>query len=171
MSLCEIRDVEPADAAPLTDIFNHYIEHAHSSFDEAPVSVESIANWVGFYGAEGQHRLLVAVEAGTVVGYASGSAYRAPHLAFRHTIEVSIQLAPGVRGRGIGTQLYAGLFDALQDQPIHRALAGVALPNPASVALHRRFGFREVGVFNEYAIKNGGYISSAWMEKAMNGEW
>ncbi|EEX92101.1 phosphinothricin N-acetyltransferase [Vibrio orientalis CIP 102891 = ATCC 33934] len=47
-------------------------------------------------------------------------------------------------------------------------LSGIALPNDASVALHKRFGFREIGVFNEYAKKNGQYISSVWLEKALD---
>jgi phosphinothricin acetyltransferase len=49
------------------------------------------------------------------------------------------------------------------------ALAGIALPNDASVALHRKFGFTEVGVFEEYAIKNGTYVSSVWMQLQLSG--
>jgi phosphinothricin acetyltransferase len=59
------------------------------------------------------------------------------------------------------------LFDTLALEPsVHVALAGIALPNDASVALHRKHGFTEVGTFREYAIKNGRYISSVWMQRA-----
>ncbi|MEZ9363362.1 N-acetyltransferase family protein [Vibrio sp. 10N.286.49.E11] len=60
------------------------------------------------------------------------------------------------------------LFASISDYDVHRVVSGVALPNEASIALHKRFGFREVGVLNEYAKKNGQYISSMWLEKALN---
>jgi phosphinothricin acetyltransferase len=60
------------------------------------------------------------------------------------------------------------LFSSIRIHDIHRALSGVALPNDASVALHKSFDFREVGVFKEYAKKNGQYISSMWLEKVFN---
>ena len=66
----------------------------------------------------------------------------------------------------MSTALYRALFDSLALEPsVHVALAGIALPKNASVALHRKFGFTEVGTFREYAIKNGLYISSVWMQR------
>ena len=64
--------------------------------------------------------------------------------------------APEAVGRGIGTRLYAGLFEALRAEDIHRFVAVYALPNAATDALHRRFGFRVVGVFSENGRKFGG---------------
>ena len=82
------------------------------------------------------------------------------------TVEVSIALDVSSRGQGVGTALYRALFDSLDLEPsVHVALAGIALPNDASVALHRKYGFTEVGTFREYAIKNGQYISSVWMQR------
>jgi len=78
---------------------------------------------------------------------------------------VGVYLDPAVLGQGIGSALYAVLFGALLKEDIHVALAGIALQNDASVALHRKFGFTDVGVFHEYAIKNGRYIDSLWMER------
>ena len=68
------------------------------------------------------------------------------------------------RGQGVGTVLYRALLRCLADEPVHVALAGIVLPNDASVALHRKLGFTEVGIFHEYAVKNGQYLSSIWME-------
>jgi phosphinothricin acetyltransferase len=78
-------------------------------------------------------------------------------------------VAPDASGRGVGSELYERLFADLAGLGLHRAVVGIALPNEASVRLHARFGFRPVGVFDEYACKNGRLISSQWMERAMEG--
>lgn len=89
------------------------------------------------------------------------------HEAFRETVEVSVALRESSRGQGIGTLLYSSLFESLVGEPVHVALAGIALPNDASVALHRRFGFQDVGVFREYAVKNHERISSLRMQRLL----
>lgn len=72
-------------------------------------------------------------------------------------MEVTVYLDEHAKGKGVGSSLYNRLFTALKIQNVHRALSGIAL--------HKRFGFREVGIFNEYAKKDGHYISSVWLEK------
>jgi phosphinothricin acetyltransferase len=98
------------------------------------------------------------------MGYAGSQRYRR-HEAFSETVEVTIALQAGCRGQGVGTALYRELFSCLAGEKIHVALAGIALPNDASVALHRKFGFTDVGTFCEYAVKDGQYISSLWMQR------
>jgi phosphinothricin acetyltransferase len=71
-------------------------------------------------------------------------------------------------GRGIGTRLYEGLFEALLSEDIHRIVAGVSLPNPGSIALHQRFGFRPVGVFSSVGRKFDRYWDVAWFERPLN---
>lgn len=83
-------------------------------------------------------------------------------------MEFGIYLTGKARGKGVGKKLYAALFEALKGEKVHLVVAGVALPNPASVALHKSMGFSEVGVFDEYAQKNGKYISSMWFQKRVN---
>ena len=78
---------------------------------------------------------------------------------------MSIALDARSRGQGVGTALYRALLGALAGEPVHVALAGIIVPNDASVALHRKLGFTEVGTFHEYAVKNGQYLSSLWMER------
>ena len=99
-----------------------------------------------------------------MVGYACSQPYRG-HEAFRETVEFSVALDAGCRSRGVGTSLYRALFDSVAQEPIHVVVVGIAMPNDASVALHRKFGFTEVGTFHEYATKNGQYISSLWMQR------
>jgi phosphinothricin acetyltransferase len=68
-------------------------------------------------------------------------------------------------GKGIGNRLYAELFERLKGEDIHRFVAGYALPNAATEALHRRFGFTVVGVFNENGRKFGKYWDVCWVER------
>jgi phosphinothricin acetyltransferase len=83
-------------------------------------------------------------------------------------VETSIYLAPGATGRGLGTRLYSALFAALEGEDIHRAYAGVTLPNDASLRIHERFGFRQVGVYEEVGRKFGTYYDVAWLEKRLH---
>jgi phosphinothricin acetyltransferase len=153
------------DLAGIVGILNYSAANSIAHFDTRPVSVAERRDWFGQFSATGPYRLVVARGGDQVLGYACSQRYR-DHVAFRETVEVSIALDAGSRGRGVGTALYRALFDSLVLEPaVHVALAGIALPNDASVALHRKFGFTEVGTFREYAIKNGQYISSVWMQR------
>ena len=71
-------------------------------------------------------------------------------------------------GKGIGSQLYHSLFKILAEEDIHLAVVGIALPNDSSIALHQKFGFKQVGVFDEYAYVAGKYYSSIWLQKRLN---
>jgi phosphinothricin acetyltransferase len=153
------------DLPAIVGILNYAAANSIAQFDTRPVSVGERSEWFGRFSAGGPYRLLVARCGDQVLGYACSQRYR-DHEAFRETVEVSIALDVSSRGQGVGTALYRELFDSLAAEPsVHVVLAGIALPNDASVALHRKFGFTEVGTFREYAIKNGQYISSVWMQR------
>lgn len=166
MSEILIRPARRDDLPALVGIYNHYVANGHANFTTEQQTVASRSAWFDGY-AGGPHRLLVAQAENRVVGYAGSARYR-PAPAFDHTVETSVYLHPDERGRGTGSRLYAALLDALAGEPVHLAVAGVALPNAASVALHRRHGFREVGTFEEYARKRGVWISSTWFQRPMN---
>ena len=101
-----------------------------------------------------------------MVGYASSSQFRGKQ-AYATSIETSVYCRPGFSGLGIGSQLYAALFDAVRDQDLHRAYAGITIPNAASEAVHRRFGFTDLGVYHEVGRKLGKYWDVLWMEKKL----
>ena len=161
-----VRPARRSDLPQLVAIYNHYIEHSAATFDTEPVSVESRVPWFDSFSAVGPYRLLVACEGERVIGCASASSYRA-HPAFSQTVEFGIYLDPQFRGGGVGSALYESLLDQVSSEELHLAVAGIALPNDASVALHRKFGFTDVGVFEEYATKHGAYISSLWMQRRL----
>ncbi|MBD8513673.1 N-acetyltransferase [Photobacterium sp. CAU 1568] len=148
----------------ITAIFNHYIEHTNARFETEPMTLGNRNEWFTQFRPDSPHQLFVALENHQVMGFACSQPYR-PSAAFAETVEVSIYLHPDAKGQGLGSALMKTLLDALATQPVHCALSGIALPNEASVALHQKFGFREVGVFHDYARKQGEYISSLWMEK------
>jgi phosphinothricin acetyltransferase len=160
----EVRAAREEDLPAINDLYNHYIVNTAITFDIEPWSLEQRREWFGHYKETGRHRVLVAVEDGQVAGYASSSRFR-PKAAYETSVESSVYLTPGLTGRGIGAALYRRLFEVLEGEAVHRVLAGITLPNPASLGLHQRFGFRPVGVFDEVGCKHERYWSVQWMEK------
>jgi len=140
------------DLPALTDIYNHYVVHTAITFDLRPFAPVERRAWFDDHATSGRHRLIVAVDVdGTVLGYATTSRWR-PKAAYDTTVEASVYCHPGAVGRGCGTGLYAALFEAIAAEDVHRIVAGVSLPNPASLKLHERFGFRPVGVFRGVVV-------------------
>src|SRR5206468_12363985 len=101
-----------------------------------------------------------------VIGYASSSPVR-PRRAYETSIETTCYVAHDALGRGIGSELYAALFDAIAGEDLHRAYAGITMPTPASAALHVRFGFRRAGLYTQQGRKFDRYWDVAWFEKPL----
>jgi phosphinothricin acetyltransferase len=161
-----VRPARDYDAPALTGIYGHYAVHTHVTFDVEPPSVEARRAWLAEHRADPRHVVMVAEEASDVLGYAASGRYR-PRPGYDTTVETAVYVHPDHTGRGVGSALYHRLFLALGDLDVHRAVAGIALPNPASVALHERFGFLPVGTFTEQGRKFGRYRDVAWYEKPL----
>ena len=165
----EVRPATAGDLAAVNEIYNQYVVEAHYTFDLEPMSMEARREWFTHYAETGRHRVFVAVSEGHVVGYACSSRFR-PKPAYETSVETSVYLAPDAIGRGAGSRLYETLFKALEGEDVHRAYAGIALPNPASIGLHERFGFKHVGHFTEQGRKFDRYWDVAWYEKPLGPE-
>jgi phosphinothricin acetyltransferase len=165
----EIRPATVADLSAINDIYNQYVAEAHYTFDVEPMSADGRQEWFTHHDTAGRHRALVAVSSGVVVGYSSSSRFRAKP-AYETSIETSVYVTPESVGRGAGSRLYQALFKALEGEDVHRAYAGIALPNPASIGLHERFGFKRVAHFTEQGRKFGRYWDVAWYEKPLGAE-
>lgn len=159
-----IRVARADDVPRLTEIYNHAVVHSPATFDVEPKTVEERRAWFAQFGEAGRHRLLVAEEDGVVLGYAGTTRWR-PKAAYDTTVETTIYCAPEAVGRGVGTRLYAALFEALAGEDVHRFVAGYVPPHAASARLHARFGFREVGTFREVGYKFGRYWDVCWLER------
>lgn len=159
-----IRPVAPGDAAPIAEIYRPYVEGTAVSFEEAPPTPEEMAERIEKTLAT--HPWFVAIVDGSVVGYAYAGFHR-PRPAYRWSAEVTVYLNKDFQGRGIGRALYEALFLELSERGFVRAFAGIALPNPGSVALHESMGFAPIGIFPGIGYKLGRWHDVAWYWRAL----
>ncbi|MFD0359498.1 GNAT family N-acetyltransferase [Streptomyces sp. NPDC127110] len=162
----EIRPGVEDDLEELTRIYNHYVIETPITFDVKPFTPEQRRPWLLAHPPSGPHRLLVAEEGGKLLGYATSSAFR-PKPAYATSVETSVYLAPEHVGRGAGGLLYTSLFEELEQEDVHMALAGIAMPNEPSQRLHERFGFRHVGTFEQVGRKFGRFWDVSWYQKTI----
>jgi 2-haloacid dehalogenase len=162
----DVRSAVDTDYAELISIYNHYVVTSAATFDLDPIPTDDARGFFDPYGDSGPHRLLVATRDDRVVGYATSGQLRT-RPAYDSSTEVTVYLHHEEGGRGIGSMLYQQLFSDLRDEDLHRAYAVIAQPNPSSVALHRRFGFSEVGTMHEVGRKFDRWWDVLWMERPM----
>ena len=162
-----IRHAVEADIEALANIYNHYVTATAFTFDLEPKSIEERLEWFAHFSLVGKNQLLVAVKDEVVIGYAGTGKFR-EKTAYGTSVEASIYLDPDLRRQGAGSLLYDALFDSLASVDIHRAYAGITLPNDASIALHRKFGFHPAGLYREVGRKFGRYWDVQWFEKDLN---
>lgn len=162
-----VRDFCADDIEALTALYNRYIVDTTITFDLQLYTVQQRQEkWMSHYATTGRHRLLVAECAGEILGYASSSQLRVK-AAYDTSVETSIYLLAEAQCNGIGSRLYSELFEVLRHEDVHRAYAGITLPNDPSIAIHQKFGFKQVGLFKEVGRKFGRYWDVAWFEKEM----
>ena len=160
-----IRPAAPADWPAILELYNHYVAGSTCTFDVEPFTLEARRPWFEQFRAGGRYRLLVAEEA-TLLGYAGSLPFRLKR-AYETSIETTVYVSPDQQGKGVATRLYAALFEALRGEDLHRAVAGITMPNDPSIRLHERLGFRKVAHFTEQGRKFGRYWDVCWMEKAL----
>ncbi len=152
-----IRDATKQDLPTIKAIYDHQVETGISTFDTSPPPIDY---WTArLTSAEPGDHLLVAERDGAVAGYAYSSTYRT-RPAYARTRETSVYLAADAVGQGLGRALYDDLLARLRADGMHVALAVIALPNPASEALHRAYGFERVGVLPEVGHKFDRWIDT-----------
>ncbi|MGR3913540.1 MAG: GNAT family N-acetyltransferase [Gammaproteobacteria bacterium] len=162
MTSLTIRPAARADAAEINRIYNHYVRHTTATFDTEPWSLARREAWLAEFAPP--YFLLTAEDGDGLIGFAFNRGFR-PKPAYSRSTETTIYTRR--RARGAGGALYAELFARITASELHRAFAVIALPNPASVAFHRRFGFRHIGTLSEAGYKFGRYIDTAWFEKVI----
>ena len=162
-----IREVRPADVSALCDIYNHYVQHTVVTFATEPVGADEMAGAIVSAGPRLPWLVWDDPEAGRVTGYASCAAWKS-RCAYRHSLETTVYLAPDRVGGGVGTLLYGELLQRLAAAGYHTALGGIALPNPASVALHEKLGFTRVAHFREVGRKFDRWIDVGYWQKVLD---
>ncbi len=148
-----IRSADDADFATFTAITNRVITTSATHFGYEPLADDELT---GYWRTQRDRFpwLTLTNEAGQVLGYAKAGTWR-ERAAYRWTCETTVYLAEGHRGRGLGRTLYTALLDECAARGFHSAVAGITLPNPASVALHESLGFASIGVVREAGHKFG----------------
>ncbi len=156
-----LRNVRPNDAPSICAIYNHYVRHTSITFEESPVSPGDMELRI----LEVTETLpwLVCEEGGELIGYSYASPWK-HRSAYRHSVEVTTYLHPTSVGKGKGSEMLAALFAELRNRPIHCVIGGVALPNPASVALLEKFALRKVAHFREVGYKFGRWIDVGYWQ-------
>ena len=166
MNALTIREATPGDLESLTAIYNHYVVHTHITFDLQPVTIENRRVWLTHYNQDARYRLFAGVKDDQVIGYASSSQFRTKP-AYDQSVETTIYLSPDATGHGFGHRLYEHLLQSLDPADVHRCYGVIALPNDASVSLHKRLGFSEAGKLTEVGFKFDQYWDTLWMERSL----
>ncbi len=165
LSRVRVRLITPSDADALVAIYGPHCTTGTASFESTPPTAEEMAERVR--ATSSTYPWLVAVDTSdAVVGYAYGAQHR-QRAGYRWSVDVAVYVASTATGRGIGRTLYARLLPLLEAQGLHRAYAGIALPNDASVALHRAMGFTPVGTYREVGYKLGAWLDVQWWSRPL----
>ena len=162
----EIRKAELEDLQAITDIYNDAVIKTTATFDTEPTTLDAQKVWFNQHGAD--YPLLVCTKDDQVVGWAALSSW-SDRCSYKTTSEVSIYVAEQSRGQGFGNQLLEALIQAGKQSGIHLAVARIAEGNPASVALHEKYGFKISGKMSEAGYKFGNFLDVIFMEQLLDG--
>ncbi|MCF8358862.1 MAG: GNAT family N-acetyltransferase [Prolixibacteraceae bacterium] len=157
----KIRKAKPDDACQIKDIYNFYIEKTIVTFEETKINEKEMAKRIKAISSE--YPFLVKEDNNEIAGYAYATKWK-ERSAYRYSAEVTIYLHPEKTGKGLGTKLYSGFLDEIRKTNLHHLLAGISMPNPASVALHEKFGFKKVGCLEQVGFKFGKWIDVGYWE-------
>jgi len=160
----QVRAARDEDIPAIARITNHYITTTTIHFGYAPLPDSELRDQ--WQHDRDRFPWLVVERDGAVLGYAKAGTWRG-RAAYRWTAEVGLYLADGERGRGVGRLLYGALLDELTRRGFRSVVAGIALPNDASVALHRALGFVSVGVVEDAGWKNGAWHAVEFWQKRL----
>lgn len=146
-----IRGVEKVDAHKICEIYNHYVLTTSISFETDAVSVDDMVRRIDEIKAGGYpyHVYLIDEE---VVGYCYFNKWNG-RCAYQTTVEISIYVDKNFVGRGVGASLIKYAIDGLDRRKFHTIVAGITIPNVASIVLHEAYGFKQISHFKEVGFK------------------
>ena len=147
----KIRKATPEDAGRICEIYNYYVVNTAVTFETSPVSTEEMRGRISDIIKSGE-AYFVAEDCSKIMGYYYIHKWNG-RCAYATTKEVTVYLDATEQRKGIGTALYQHMIDNLDKQNIHALLAGICIPNDASVKLHEKFGFRQVSHMKEVGRK------------------
>ncbi len=146
------------------EIYQPYVTDSWVSFELTPPDIQEMARRIDSFGAS--HGWLVAEVDGKVAGYAYASPHRTRE-SYQTSADIAIYVDSKYARMGIGKQLYEALFALLKERRIHAVFAGIALPNPGSIALHQAMGMELVGIYREVGWKMDGWRDVGWWQRLL----
>jgi phosphinothricin acetyltransferase len=158
-----VRPAGAADAAAVAAVYNHYVRETTVTFEEEEVSPSEIARRIREVEAASLP-WLVAERGTRLVGYAYAGKWHS-RSAYRFSAEITVYVDPGHARTGVGSGLYDRLLPMLEARGIRAIMAGIALPNEPSVALHERFGLSKVAHFAEVGFKFDRWIDVGYWQR------
>ncbi len=169
MSNILIRPAEPDDIARITAIYADAVRNGTASYElEPPTQADMTGRFEALHA--GRFPYLVAEQEGGVLGYAYAGPFR-PRPAYRFIVEDSVYVAPEAKGRGVGLALMRALIEAARALGFRQIVAviGDGGPQSASVRLHEKLGFVHSGQLEGSGYKHGRWLTTTFMQLAMNG--
>ncbi|MEN9790351.1 MAG: hypothetical protein RLZZ63_9 [Gemmatimonadota bacterium] len=160
-----LRDAVTDDAAAIAALYASFVTDSTVTFEETPPDGTEIARRIAGVQAQGLP-WIVAEEEGGLTGYTYATPWRARR-GYRFSVEVTVYVAPAHHRRGVGRALYQTLFARLAAAGYHAAMAGIALPNSPSVALHEALGMKQVAHFQETGFKFGRWVDVGYWERLL----
>lgn len=157
-----LRLAEPADAAEILAIYAPIVRETAISFELEPPSEEEMRRRIAA-NLEKRPWLVCVAGGGSIAGYAYASTWR-ERAAYQWTVETTVYVHPDHQRRGVARGLYTALLAALRAQGFATVLAGIALPNPASVGFHEGFGFQWIGIYRSVGYKFGAWHDVGWLQ-------
>lgn len=162
-----IRPATPADAGAIAHLYNHYIATTTITFEEEPVTDAAMAERIETVAA--RFGWLVAEIDGELAGYCYATPWR-PRSAYRHSVEITVYVAPAYHRRGIARSLYDALIAALDAAGVRVILAGIALPNEASTRLHEQLGFEKVAHLKQVGRKFERWVDVGYWQRLVRSD-
>lgn len=166
-TICAVRLAHHGDLLAIQALYAHHVLHGLASFEEVPPSVDDLRARHAAVLAAGLPYLVAELE-GQVAGFAYATPYRA-RSAYRHTVEDSVYVAPGLAGRGIGAALLGEVIRQCEAGPWRQMLAvvGQGDDNAGSMALHARMGFERIGALRSVGFKKGRWLDTVLMQRPL----
>ncbi|PWU27581.1 MULTISPECIES: GNAT family N-acetyltransferase [unclassified Pseudomonas] len=161
-----IRDAQPADLEALRDIYNDAVLNTTAIWNEVAIDLDNRRAWLELRAQQG-FPVLVAEDAGQVLGYTSYGPWRAFD-GFRETVEHSVYVRADQRGKGVGPQLMQALIDRARAQGLHVMVAAIESGNAASIRLHERLGFAVTGQMPQVGQKFGRWLDLTFMQLTLD---
>jgi len=160
----QIRDAGEGDLPGLLGIYNEVIANSTAIYSDVPVTLEDRTRWWQARIASG-YPVLVASEAGEVVGFSSFGDFRPWPPGYRFTVEHTVHVRHDCRGRGIGGELVRALFPPARALGKHVMIGSVDGSNVASIRFHERLGFERAGTLREVGSKFGRWLDLVFLQR------